>query len=314
MASAAAVAVLLSAAPSPGGAFAPEIMDSVVAVLPQWPGGAPGTPGGSGRSEEPEGTAVAVFPGGFLATNVHVLRAAREVRVRLHDGRIVSADIVGRDPLTDIALIKVDADLPVPTVGPEPALAAPVCAIGNQFGLGLSVTCGVVSAVHRTGTGFNPVEDFIQTDAAVNPGGSGGALIDADGRLIGLVSAIFTKQSDANIGINFAASMDLVRRVARDLKDHGRVRRGKSGLRVGDLPPEERARLAGARITRIKEGAAAAAAGLAVGDVVTAVGKRTIRKASDVTGAIYLQPIGAPFAVTVVRAGRRLTVTLTLRP
>ena len=219
-----------------------------------------------------------------------------------------------RDGLTDIALIRVGLDLPVPEMGPEPALAAPVCAVGNAFGLDLSVTCGVVSAVHRTGTGFNPVEDFIQTDAAINPGGSGGALVDARGRLVGLVSAIFTKGSDANIGVNFAASLRLVMRVATDLKEHGRVRRGKSGLRVEDLTDAARATMAGARITRVTPGGAAELAGLAAGDVVTAIGGRRIAKASDVTGAMYLHRPGESAGVTVLRNGAARLFTVVPRP
>ncbi len=297
----------------PAHAFSPEVLQSVVSVLPEWPDRPPSAPA-DGRPEEPEGTAVAVLAGGYLATNVHVLGRATRVTVRLADGRIIASEIVGRDPLTDIALIKVAVDLPVPPIGPEPPLAAPVCAIGNQFGLGLSVTCGVVSAVHRSGTGFNPIEDFIQTDATVNPGGSGGALIDADGRLVGLVSAIFTKKTDANIGVNFAASMRLVLRVAEDLRDHGRVRRGKSGLRVEDLTEEERATWAGTRITRITPGSAAAAAGLAVGDIITAMGGRAVTKGADVSAAVYLHRIGQPFAVTYLRAGEPGKATLTLKP
>ncbi len=189
-----------------------------------------------------------------------------------------------------------------------------MCAVGNAFGLGLSVTCGVVSAVHRTGTGFNPVEDFIQTDAAINPGGSGGALVDAEGRLVGLVSAIFTKRSDANIGVNFAASLRLVMRVVADLKEHGRVRRGKSGLRVEDLTDAERATLAGARIVGVTPGGAAAQAGLAGGDIITALAGRPVAKASDVSGAIYLHRPGEPFRVTVLRDGAARTFTLVPKP
>ena len=263
---------------------------------------------------KPGGTAGAGLAGGDLAPNVHVLGRATRVTGRLADGRIVASEIVGRDPLTDIALIKVAVDLPVLPIGPEPPLAAPVCAIGNQFGLGLSVTCGVVSAVHRSGTGFNPIEDFIQTDATVNPGGSGGALIDAEGRLVGLVSAIFTKKTDANIGVNFAASMRLVLRVAEDLRDHGRVRRGKSGLLVEDLTREERATTAGVRITRITPESAAAAAGLAVDDIITAMGGRAVTKGADVSAAVYLHRIGEAFEIAYLRAGEARTATLVLKP
>lgn len=308
----AALTVLLSGSPASG--FSPEILQSVVGVLPEWPAGDKPGPKPGGRPEEPEGSAVAVLPGGYLATNAHVLGRAERVKVRLHDGRLVPATIVGRDPPTDLALIKVALDLPVPAINPKPALAARVCAIGNQFGLGLSVTCGVVSALHRTGTGFNPVEDFIQTDAVVNPGGSGGALIDEQSRLVGVLSAIFTKQSDANIGVNFAASMPLVLRVAEDLRDFGRVKRGKSGMTVEDLTEEEKSRWVGARVVRVHDGGAAAEAGLAAGDILVAIGGRTIAKASDVTSALYLQRPGTPVEVAYLRDGRRRTARLAPRP
>lgn len=288
-------------------AFDPRIMDSVVAVLPEWPAG--------GRSaEEPEGTATAVLPGGFAATNVHVLGRATTVRIRLADGRLLKAEIVGRDPPTDIALIKVPLDLPVAPVNAEPKLAEKVCAVGNQFGLGLSVTCGVVSAVRRTAAGFNPVEDFVQTDAVVNPGGSGGPLVDAQGRMVGLVSAIFTKKSDANIGVNFAASMPLVMRVALDLKAHGRVKRVRSGLAVEDLSEAERATLSGARIARIQDGSAAATAGLKIGDLILAVDKRPVYRSTDVTAAIYLRRPGERAEVEYLRGGTRAKAALAFAP
>jgi S1-C subfamily serine protease len=308
----ATLTVFLSGTPAFG--FSPEILQSVVGVLPEWPAGDKPKPAPAGRPEEPEGSAVAVLPGGYLATNAHVLRRAERLKVRLHDGRLLPATIVGRDPPTDLALIKVTLDLPVPAINPKPTLAARVCAIGNQFGLGLSVTCGVVSALNRTGTGFNPVEDFIQTDAVVNPGGSGGALIDDQSRLVGVLSAIFTKQSDANIGVNFAASMPLVLRVVQDLRDFGRVKRGTSGMTVEDLTKEEKSRLVGARVVRVHEGGAAAEAGLAVGDIMVAIGGRAVAKASDVTSAFYLQRPGDSVEVIFVREGRRQTTRLATRP
>ena len=282
-------------------AFTPDVLDSVVGVVPQWRGATPRT-----RAEQPEGTAVAVLPGGYLATNVHVIGDAERLDIRLADGRVLAAELIGIDRLTDSALIRAPLDLPVLEFGAAPALGGRVCAVGNQFGLGLSVTCGVVSAVHRSGVGFNPIEDFIQTDAVVNPGGSGGALVDGEGRLVGLVSAIFTKDSDANIGVNFAASMGLVMRVVEDLAKHGRVLRGQSGLRVADLDMGERAELVGARIVRVDQGGAAQSAGLAVGDVIVSVGGRAIRKASGVTSALHMHRIGEPFAIGYVRHGERI--------
>ena len=207
---------------------------------------------------------------------------------------MLPADIVGRDPLTDIALLKIDLDLPLLAPGPEPALGDKVCALGNPFGLGLSLSCGVVSALHRTGAGFNPMEDFIQTDAAVNPGGSGGALLDGEGRLVGLVSAIFTMDSDANIGVNFVASHALVVHVAEDLDDH------------------ERATLAGARITRAA--GPAETAGLVPGDIITTVAGRPIHQASDITSALHLHRPGDAIAVSYSRDGEGHRTTLRLAP
>ena len=286
--------------------FSADVLASVVRVMPDWPGNPP---------EAPEGTAVAVLPGGFIATNVHVLGAATQVDVRLADGRQVAAEIVGRDPPTDIALLRVPVELPVPPIGPPPPLGAPVCAIGNMFGLGLSVTCGVVSATRRTGTGFNPIEDFIQTDAVVNPGGSGGALVDGNNRLVGMVSAIFTKQSDSHIGVNFAASAALVLRVVEDLRDHGRVRRGRVGLGVADLGDTERkAGAVGARLIRVAPNSPAEAVGLRTGDVITTIGGRPIRSRSDVPAAVHLHRPGDAIEIAFTRDGKAGTVTVTLAP
>ena len=307
-----AAAIVLAVAavtqgPSMAGESTVSVMQSVVSLLPEWPGA-------GSRPKEPEGTAVAIMPGGYLATNDHILGRAKKVKIRLNDGRIRAAEIIGRDALTDIALIKASMDIPVPPIGGDPGLGESVCAIGNQFGMGLSITCGVASALHRTGTGFNEIEDFIQTDAVVNPGGSGGALIDGQGRLVGLVSAIFTKDSDANIGVNFAASMKLVLRVVNDLKDHGRVIRGKPGFSVRELTKRERAALSGAAIDRVARGGAAIEAGLEVGDVITAIGGRKVRRASDVPSAVHMARPGDSLAVAYIRGGQSHRASLVLRP
>ncbi len=294
--------------------FDPKILESVVSVLPLWPGqpqgGQPELPPGVA----PEGTAVAIAPGGYLATALHVVDRALSISVRLPDGRVLPAALVARDPPSDLALLKVEAALPPLPYGPQPALASPVCAVGNQFGLDLSVTCGVVSAVNRAGTGFNPIEDFIQTDAVVNPGASGGALVDPEGRLVGLLSAIFTKESDANIGVNFAVSAALLRRVFDDLLAHGAVRRGRPGLGLAPLKAEERARQAGLRLWGLQPGGAAARAGLEVGDLVTAIDGRPVRKVPEATSAIQLKRPGEAVAVTVLRDGEPLTLRLILDP
>jgi len=306
---AAAAAVALAA---PTSAFPPEILDSVVAVLPEWPGHARGRAPAGRYGEAPEGSAVAVRAGGYLATNLHVVARARRISVRLGDGRLVAAEIVASDAATDIAVLKVALDIPVLPRGPEPALADRVCVVGNPFGLGLSVTCGVVSALHRTGTGFNRIEDFIQTDAAVNPGASGGALVDSQGRLVGMVSAIFTKGTDANIGVNFAASTALLMRVVDDLIRHGRVIRARAGLRVRDLTDAERRNHTGVRVTSITPGGAAMRAGLRPGDLITAIGARRIVKATDLTGAIQLHRPGDRIEVRVRRGDDRRVVSVEL--
>ena len=299
---------------APAAAFEAGVLDSVVSVLPFWPGhrygGQPGTPPGSA----PEGSAVAVLPGGYLATALHVVDRAEVITVRLSDGRILPADFVAGDAASDLALLRVATDLPLLPLAPEPPLGAPVCAVGNQFGLGISVTCGVVSAVRRSGVGFNPVEDFIQTDAVVNPGTSGGALVDREGRLVGLVSAIFTKETDADIGVNFAASAALVMRVVEDLAAHGRVIRGRSGMRVEDLAAAERARLVGARVVMVAPGGAAEAAGLLPGDVIVEIAGRRIRKAAEVTAAVQLHRPGDRLEIHLSRDGAARRIELVLGP
>ncbi|HMA16016.1 MAG TPA: trypsin-like peptidase domain-containing protein [Kiloniellaceae bacterium] len=311
---AAALLLVALALPSPAAAFDAGVLQSVVSVLPVWPGqpqgGQPDLPPGVA----PEGTAVAVAPGGYLATALHVVDKALSVTVRLPDGRHVDAEVVGKDGASDIALLKVAADLPPLSYAPEPALGAPVCAVGNQFGLDLSVTCGVVSALHRAGTGFNPIEDFVQTDAVVNPGASGGALVDAEGRLVGLLSAIFTMESDANIGVNFAASAALVRRVTEDLRAYGEVRRGKPGLGLADLTPGERAALAGVRVRGVQPGGAGEAAGVRAGDLIAAVDGRPVRKLAEAVAAIQLKRPGEAVRLTLQREGRSLTLGLVLAP
>jgi S1-C subfamily serine protease len=318
-----AALVVLSVSAVPGAAFEARVLESVVSVLPVWPGhkigGTPGTPPGSA----PEATAVAVRPGGLLATALHVVDRAESIAVRLADGRRFPAELVASDGASDLALLRVAVDLPPLEPAPEPALGEPVCAVGNAFGLDLSVTCGVVSATRRSGVGFNPVEDFIQTDASVNPGASGGALVDRQGRLVGLLSAIFTKDADADIGVNFAVSAALLMRVVDDLAAHGRVRRPASGFRVADLEPGELAGAGGAgsaggavgvRVVAVAPGGAGEAAGLVAGDLLTAIAGRAMRKASDATAAIQLQRPGERVRLEVRRQGEPRSLSLELPP
>ncbi len=310
----AVAAIVLAVFAVPSFAFEARVLDSVVSVLPLWPGhkigGTPGTPPGSA----PEATAVAVLPGGLLATALHVVDRAEAITVRLADGRRYAAELVAGDGASDLALLRIPVDLPLLEMAPEPVLGAPVCAVGNAFGLDLSVTCGVVSATRRSGVGFNPVEDFIQTDASVNPGASGGALVDQEGRLVGLLSAIFTKDADADIGVNFAVSSALLMRVVEDLAAHGRVRRPRSGFRVADLDPAGPGEAVGVRVVAVEPGGAGEAAGLAEGDLVTGIAGRATRKASAATAAIQLQRPGDRVDLEVQRGGIQHTLTLDLPP
>jgi len=295
----------------PARAFEVDILDSVVAVIPDWPG-YPRASQAPGAPEHPEGTATAVFPGGYVVTNAHVLGAAERVRVRMTDGAVLDAEIVGRDVPTDLALLRVPVDLPVLTSAEAPDLGGKVCAIGNQFGMGPSITCGVVSALGVSGAGFNPIEDFIQTDAAVNPGGSGGALVNGDGRLVGVVSAIFTKKSDANIGINFAASMGLVHRVAEDLRDYGRVIRGKQGFGVLPARAPGTPGPGGAVVAWVEPGSSAEKAGLKKGERILRVGARQIRKSTDTIAAVHMFRPGETFEVEVASSTSDRVIIITL--
>ena len=287
-------------------------LSSMVSVLPVWPAYERSTGARRGPGDEPEGTGVAIRRGGYVITALHIVDRARSVSVRRSDGRILPAEIAGKDRLTDLALLKVGQDLPVPKTAPEPKLGDRVCAFGNQFGLGLALTCGVVSATRRAGVGFNPIEDFIQTDASINPGASGGGLVDAKGRLVGVISAIFTKQSDADIGVNFAASMELVTRVADDLIAHGRVIRGAPGLRLARLSRAENAKIVGARVRRIAPGLAAARAGLRVGDIITRIGARTIASPAAAMTALHMHRPGDAFKIVVSRDGAPVTLEMTM--
>lgn len=297
----------------PGSALAldPKVLDSVVRIKPDWSMAKRGTDA-SGAPRDPQGTGIAVMPGGYVATNVHVIGDARNIDVMTEDGRVLKAEIVGRDKTTDIALLKVPADLPVPETAAAPALADPVCAVGNQFGLGLSVTCGVVSAVGRAGMGFNPVEDFIQTDAAVNPGGSGGALVDARSRLVGMVAAIFTKTSDADIGVNFATSLPLLMRVVSDLKAFGEVRRGVAGFKAAPLPPDMAAEMGGAMVESVTLDGPAFKAGLEAGDVIVRIDGRPVPAMPALEARIFMKRPGDDLELETRRGGKVRAVTVTL--
>lgn len=301
------LAALVTATPSITAGFNPEVLNSVVSVLPDWSTDDGAVEPTQRSTKGPEGTAVAIFPGGYMATNAHVLGRAETASIRLHDGRILPVEIIAKDQATDLALLKAPINFPLMKLSYGMPLGSPVCAVGNQFGLGLSVTCGVVSATRRTATGFNPIEDFIQTDAVVNPGGSGGALVNESGHLVGLVSAIFTKNNNSNIGVNFATSSALLIRVLEDLKVHGHVQRVRSGLEVRKLSKLQRRTRSGAKIIRVVDGSAGLQAGFQVGDILTRIGDREIQKPADVVSAMQFVRLGASVEIRFWRDGESRT-------
>ena len=186
---------------------------SLVVIEPTWPGyNRPGF--GAPPGTAPAGTGIFIGTGdrsSHLVTAAHVITRATEIEIVTEDGMRHAAAVIAVDNQRDIAILKTGLKRqPITLRLTDPAIGEHGCAIGNSFGLGLSISCGVVSAIHRKKVGFNPIEDFVQTDAAINPGGSGGALVDADGRLIGMIDGIFTKEADIDAGVNFAVSVPLL--------------------------------------------------------------------------------------------------------
>jgi len=298
----------------PAQAFEARVLETALAatvsVLPVMPPGA-------ARTEEPEASGVAYGAGGHVVTALHVVKGAAAILVRNADAEIVEAELVGADPLTDIAVLEVAGPLPVlplpvlPLAG-DASLGEPVCAIGNAFGLGLTASCGVVSGVHMAGIGFNPVEDFVQTDAAINPGVSGGALVDREGRLVGLVSAIFTKTSDANIGVNFAVAAPLMKRVADAIIETGGFRPPRTGVRLGPWPPRGETGRMAAKVLAVEPGSPAAAAGLQSDDRILSAAGRRIRSPKDYISAVARLTPGDTIDLEAVRGGETVTTTLRL--
>ena len=278
-------------------------MRSVVSVLPQWPGRPP-------NADEPEGSGEVVGEGRPVITANHVLGAARRVLVRTSAGEVIAARIAGGDKASDLALLEIDDALPAFVFARPPNLGAPVCAIGNACGLGLSLTCGTVSAVQRSNAGFNAIEDFVQTDAAVNPGASGGALVNEKGELVGVLSAIFTKTSDANIGVNFAVSAALVERVYGALKTGRRIVWRFAGLGLRNAPARGATGRQGALVVSVQAGGAGARAGLQAGDLIVQAGGRRVRGAGGFRAAMALLMPGEHMQIVFRRDEKDMTAEL----
>jgi S1-C subfamily serine protease len=262
---------------------------------------------------------VIVSSEGYLLTNHHVIEGATDIDVRLADGREARARVVGTDPETDIAVLKIDlAPLPVVAIGDVSRLAVgdAVLAIGNPFNVGQTVTSGIVSALGRNRLGLSTFENFIQTDAAINPGNSGGALVDVRGALVGINTAIYS-QGGGSLGIGFAVPVDLARQVMDDLVREGRVIRGWIGVEPRDLPADLAASLGlekvtGVLITGVLQGGPAALAGVRPGDVVTAVGPRSVQTTADLLKAVATLKPKSVVALNLVRGGQRVNVEVTV--
>jgi serine protease Do len=255
------------------------------------------------------GSGFVINPDGYIVTNNHVVDGATTIRVKLADGREFPAKIVGRDPKTDLTLLKVDAKgLAVIPLGDSSALqvAEPVMAIGNPFGLEQTVTTGIVSATGRV-IGEGPYDDFIQTDAAINPGNSGGPLINSRGQAVGVNTAIFS-QSGGSVGIGFAIPINLAKPVLTQLAANGHVVRGWLGVSVQPLTPDLAKAMNvqgthGALVSAVLDHSPAQKAGLKPGDVITAYDGRPVGRLEDLPRAVADTPAGREVQIAVLRDG-----------
>lgn len=249
---------------------------------------------------------------GYILTNNHVIDGADDISVTLEDGRNFSATLIGRDPDTDVAVIQVEADhLAAVTLADSDRLQVGdfVVAVGNPFGLGQTVTSGIVSALGRTGLRGLQFQNFIQTDASINPGNSGGALINLRGELVGVNTAIFTP-SGGNVGIGFAIPANMAQSVMQQLLQFGEVRRGTLGIEAQDLTRELAAALGvqengGVVVAGLHPGAAGDRAGLAVGDVILSLNQRPIRNAQDFFTTEGLTAVGESVEIEYLRQEQR---------
>lgn len=266
------------------------------------------------RSVRSMGSGFIINPTGHILTNNHVVEGATEITVKLADGRELAASVVGRDPKTDIALLKVEATgLPTIALGDSSELKVgePVMAIGNPFGLEQTVTTGIVSATGRV-IGQGPYDDFVQTDAAINPGNSGGPLLNARGQAIGINAAIFS-QSGGSVGIGFAIPSNQAKTVATQLAASGHVSRSWLGVSIQPLTPELVKGFGlpdgrGALVAGVSDDSPALKAGIKAGDVLTEYDGHKLARSEDLPRLVAETPAGREIQVTVVREGKTITL------
>jgi serine protease DegQ len=263
------------------------------------------------------GSGVIVSPEGYLITNNHVIEGADDIEVMLADGRQAQAKLVGTDPESDVAVLKIALDkLPAIRFGnlEDLQVGDAVLAIGNPFGVGQTVTAGIVSALGRNQLGINTFENFIQTDAAINPGNSGGALVDAAGNLVGINTAIFSK-SGGSLGIGFAIPVSTARGVMESLIRDGSVTRGWIGVEPRDLSADmaESLRLpvkSGVLITGVLQNGPAGNGGMKPGDVVVKIGEQNIANTAQLLNAVAALKPGSAATVAVQRGDRAVELKL----
>ncbi len=252
---------------------------------------------------------------GLILTNNHVISNAVEITVTLRDGRSMDAKLVGTDPETEVAVIQIPAEelTATPIANSEELRVGDfVVAIGNPFGLGQTVTSGIVSALGRNGQGIVGYEDFIQTDASINPGNSGGALVNLRGELVGINTAILS-QSGGSVGIGFAIPVNMAMQVLEQIVEYGEVKRGYLGGQTQDLTPELAEAFGltqhnGAVIVNVAPGSPAAEAGLMAGDVVLSVNGKKIDNSSDLRNHVGMLRVGDKVKFDILRAGERLRI------